>query len=233
MKRIVLLATLIFSACQSTTTIFPAQKAKFTTLNQTKAIANPGVSSELLISSEGIGQAKLGMSLGQLKEISAKDTSFKNIPTFLANFDAIAVTRKGIVQYYILYFSDEDTESDQATSQDDLVITALMTNNNNYQTEQGVKVGTPIKEAEDIYGNAILAYNTEGESTDGEYVTFGSQNPDNIRFKASYFKLISEGLGFSGIYPEYPGTTYTTDKYQEDAAIAGIEVSCNPDDCIN
>lgn len=233
MKRVILLATLIFSACQSKTAISPAQKAELATSNQTEAIANSTVKAELLISSEGIGKAKLGMSLGELKQISGKNTNFQTVADFLTDLDAIAVSQKGIVQYYILYFPAENPESGQTTAQDDLMITALMTNNNNYQTEQGVKVGTPIKEAEDIYGNAILAYNTEGETTDGEYVTFGSENPENIRFKASYFKLISDGLGFSGIYPEYPGTIYTTDKYQQDAAIAGIEVSCNPDDCLN
>ena len=106
-----------------------------------------------------------------------------------------------------------------------------MTNNDRYQTEYGVKVGTSIAEAEDIYGNAVLAYNTEGRSGE-EYITFGASNPNNIKFKASYFKLISDGLGYSGIYPEYPGVSYTTDKYRDDAAIAAIEVSCN-DDCLN
>jgi hypothetical protein len=37
-----------------------------------------------------------------------------------------------------------------------------------------------IKDAKAIYGGAILAYNTEGESQ--EYVTFGNQNLENIQF---------------------------------------------------
>ncbi|MEL6930313.1 MAG: hypothetical protein AAFO95_16985, partial [Cyanobacteria bacterium J06600_6] len=95
---------------------------------------------------------------------------------------------------------------------------------------EGIKVGTAIEEAEDIYGNAVLAYNVDGES--GEYITFNDYNSENVRFRASYFKLISDGLGFAGIYPEYPGVAYTTEKYQSEAAIAVIEVACAEDDCL-
>jgi len=230
MKRIILLAALVFSACQAQTVTPTSQTAELAVSNETEAIANSAVASKLLISSRGIGQAKLGMTLGQLKKISNQDTQFEVILSFTADVNAIAVVKEEVVQYYILSSVDDDSESNQAIDAEDKVITALMTNNDKYQTDLGVKVGTPIKEAEDVYGDAILAYNTERES--GEYVTFGSNNPENISFKASYFKLISDGLGFSGIYPEYPGVSYTTDKYRDDAAIAAIEVSCGSKDCI-
>ena len=184
----------------------------------------------LLISANGIGNAKLGMTLRQLKQMSPANTEFNYIAPFSAELNAIAVVEQGLVQYYILYKTDDDAKSAEFTPQDSDVITALMTSNYNYQTEEGIKVGTPIQEAEDIYGNAILAYNVDGES--GEYITFGDYSSDNIRFRASYFKLISDGLGFAGIYPEYPGVAYTTEKYNADAAIAAIEVSCPEDDCL-
>lgn len=233
MKRIILLATLVFSACQAKNVTIPSSTAKFATINQNSTIATGKVAPELLISADGIGNAKLGMTLGELKKISNPDTEFDILPSFMGDLDAIAVSENGVVQYYIVYIAKDDTESatDTTTISDNLVITNVMTDNHNYQTEQGVKVGTSIKEAEEIYGDAVLAYNTEGESR--EYITFGSKNPENISFRASYFKLISEGLGFSGIYPEYPGVSYTTNKYRQDAAIAGIEVSCNLDECSN
>ncbi len=231
MKRIILLATLIFSACQGKTFISQSQTAELATSTQSQTAALQTVAPEMLISTRGIGKAKLGMTLKSLKQVSSGDTDFELMPSFLEGVDAIAVSQKGLIQYYILYDIEDNSESDSMAAIEDRTITALMTSNDNYQTEHGVKVGTPIKEAEDIYGNAVLAYNTEGASR--EYITFGNKNPDNIKFIASYFKLISDGLGFSGIYPEYPGVSYVTDKYHDDAAIAVIEVACNSDDCIN
>ena len=232
MKRIILLATLIFSACQAKTVTPLSQNVELATSTESQPVATKAVSSERLISTMGIGRAKLGMTLKELRKIADENTQFQIIPSFIENVDAIAVSQEGVVQYYILYDIEGDVRSNSVISLEDRIITTLMTNNDNYQTEYGVKVGTSIAEAEDIYGNAVLAYNIGGRSGE-EYITFGTENPDNIKFKASYFKLISDGLGYSGIYPEYPGVSYTTDKYRADAAIAAIEVSCNSDECVN
>lgn len=232
MKKIIILVTLMVSACQATTVNSPSSTAQYATVDQESKGRKVQVEPEFLISNRGIGQAKLGMTMGELKEISPPDTKFELLPSFMADMDAIVVSNNGVIQYYIIYNPDrEQVTSTDGTIADDYVITALMTDNHNYQTQQGIKVGTLIKEAEAIYGDAVLAYNTEGESR--EYVTFGNNNPENISFRASYFKLISDGLGFSGIYPEYPGVSYTTDKYRDDAAIAAIEVSCGSDRCAN
>ena len=232
MKRIILLATLILPACQAQIVPPQSQTAGFATSAKTLATKARTVSPEKLISTTGIGRAQLGMTLKKLKKISSRNTEFQMIPSFIENVDAIAVSQKGIVQYYILYDINQVSRSNLSQTIEDLAITALVTNNDNYQTEHGVKAGTSIAEAENVYGDAVLAYNTEGKAGE-EYITFGARNSDNIKFKASYFKLISDGLGYSGIYPEYPGVSYTTDKYRDDAAIAAIEVSCDSDDCIN
>lgn len=224
MKRIIFLATLALFGCQLQATQVQRQNKQITP-NVHEVSAKQIVTSEFLISTHGIGKAKFGMTLGQLKEISGKDTEFNPIADFTSDLNAIAVRKNGLDQYYILYPAD----SDQFMPSDQDVIRQLITNNYNYQTEEGVKVGTQIRDAEAIYGDAILAYNVDGESV--EYISFGNYEPQNIRFKASYFKLISDGLGFAGIYPEYPGVAYTTDKYQSDAAIASIEVSCDQDTC--
>lgn len=189
------------------------------------------VAEERLISAEGIGKAKLGMTVAQLKQISDPDTKFEVVSPFMVDVNAIAVSQDGLVQYYILYPAGTTSHPDGSTPTDRDRISMLITDNYNYQTREGVKVGMPIEEAEEIYGNATLAYNIEGESR--EYITFGKKNPNNLRFRASYFKEISNGLGYAGIYPEYPGVTYTTDKYRKDAAIAAIEVFCLPESCQN
>ncbi|MDJ0567634.1 MAG: hypothetical protein QNJ53_01175 [Pleurocapsa sp. MO_192.B19] len=229
MKKVILLAVLILSACSPKTDNTQSQTINPAETSQSKLIAEKPVAQHLLISSNGIGKAKLGMTLGELKQISDSNTEFKLISPFMVDINAIAVSEDSIVQYYILYVAGTTSHPDQVTPTDDDPITALMTDNHNYQTKEGVKVGTSIKEAEEIYGDAILSYNIEGESR--EYITFSDKMPENLRFRASYFRLISDGLGFSGIYPEYPGVSYTTDKFRQDAAIAAIEVSCTPDNC--
>lgn len=229
MKKIILLAVLILSACQPKIVDTQSQTIKSVELSQSTVSTKKSVAAERLISSNGIGKAKLGMTLGQLKQISDKKTEFELISPFMVDVNAIAVSQGSIVQYYILYVAGTTSHPDRATPTDDDPITALMTDNHNYQTKEGVAVGTSIAEAEEIYGDAILSYNVEGESR--EYITFGDNMPKNLRFRASYFKLISDGLGFSGIYPEYPGVSYTTDKYRQDAVIAAIEVACALDNC--
>jgi len=230
MNKIIFLVILALFGCQPQKAQLDSQTTKVAA-DFSEVSAKQTVTSEFLISPNGIGKAKLGMTLGELKQVSAPNTEFNPVSPFTSDLNAVAVSQQGLVQYYILYTAESNDEPADFLPQDDDMITLLMTSNYNYQTEEGIKVGTPIQEAEDIYGNAILAYNVDGESV--EYITFDDYNSDSIRFRASYFKLISDGLGFAGIYPEYPGVAYTTDKYQSDAAIAAIEVSCTEDECSN
>jgi hypothetical protein len=228
MNKIIILALLLLTSCK---TVEPSSQnsTDSTTSNLQEVKAETPIPKKYLISANGIGNAKLGMTVGELKQISSPDTQFEALSSFMVKTNAIAVSQKGIVQYYILYGADTTPNSGKFTPTDNDPITHLMTDNHNYQTAKGVKPGMTIKEAEAIYGDAVLAYNIKGESK--EYVMFGDQDPENIQFKASYFKEISDGLGFSGIYPGYPNGTYTTNQYRDDAAIAAIEVSCNSDDC--
>lgn len=227
MNKVILLVVLILFGCQSQKSLLKPGTKIAANFNN---VSPKQIASKFLISPRGIGKAKLGMTLGQLKQISSPDTEFNPISPFSSELNALAVVEQGLVQYYILYNTNANAESTEFMPKDSDVITLLMTNNDNYQTEEGIKVGTPIQEAENIYGNAVLTYNVDGESI--EYITFGKYSSDRIRFRASYFKLISDGLGFAGIYPEYPGVAYTTDKYNSDAAIAAIEVSCSEEDCL-
>ena len=230
MKQAIVLTMLILPAC-TPERIEPKAQVIKTTISRQVNVASNNVRAEFLISEDGIGSAKLGMTLGELKQISDQDTKFELMSSFTIDSNAIAVSKGGIVQYYILYKTDATSAQEEFVPTDSDLIISLMTDNYNYQTVEGIKVGTPIQEAEEIYGDAILAYNQEGESR--EYITFGDRGISNIRFRASYYKLISDGLGFAGIYPEYPGVSYTTDKYQADAAIAAIEVTCTQESCFN
>ena len=227
MQKNLLLAVVLLSACSSPVTESLVQTNKVVSNSEQKA---KSVADEFLISAEGIGKAKLGMTVGELKQVLDGDTKFEVVSPFMVDVNAIAVSRDGLVQYYVLYPAGTTSHPDNTPTDNDR-ISLLMTDNYNYQTKEGVGVGTSIEEAEEIYGNAVLSYNIEGESR--EYITFGDNNLDNVNFRASYFESTSNGLGFSGIYAEYPGVVYTTDKYREDAAIAAVEVVCTPELCPN
>lgn len=231
MKQVVFLTILMLSACSPQKNEPQSKIIKTSVTSQQVTIAPDKTEAKFLISADGIGKAKLGMTLGELKKISDRDTKFELISPFTIDSSAIAVSQGGLLQYYILYQAGTTSHPDEFTPTNEDPITLLVTDNYNYHTPEGIKVGTSIQEAENIYGDAILAYNQEGESE--EYITFKNNDASNIRFRASSFKLISDGSGYSGIYAEYPGVPYTTDKYQEDAAIAVIEVSCTQENCPN
>lgn len=165
------------------------------------------------ISAEGIGPARVGMRLGELKKLLEGKAEFKVKSPFMVDFDAIAVSQSGIDQYYILYpagtpLSDAD------------VIEALVTDNPNYRTAQGIGPGTPIKQAEAVYGDATLSYNLLDESR--EYVTFAKQPSKAIFFRAQ----APSGQQFAGIYPSSKAELKNTKEFQKTAAIARVGVIC-------
>lgn len=181
--------------------------------SQKASTPNPPPSQDQLISAEGIGVAKVGMTLGQLKKMLAGKAEFTVKSPFMVDFDAIAVSQQGQEQFYILYpallrLADTD------------VIEALVTNNPNYRTAEGVGPGTPIKQAEAVYGQASLIYNTLNESR--EYVKFAKFNPKAIAFRAK----APEGQSFAGIYPADKGESKQTKQFQKTATIGLVEVYC-------
>jgi hypothetical protein len=63
------------------------------------------------------------MTVGELKKISAQDTQFEIISPSMVDAKAIAVSQKGIVQYYILYGADGTTDLNNATHTNNELIT--------------------------------------------------------------------------------------------------------------
>lgn len=178
---------------------------------------SPPVSKALTISAKGIGPVQLGMSLGQLKRILGLDAEFRVKSPFMVDFDAIAVSQSGKVQYYILYPTG-------TTLADSNSIEALLTDNPKYRTSEGVGPGTPVKQAEAVYGDAALFYNTSNESR--EYVKFANQSAENIRFRP-----VSVGDRFAGIYPSLSKEYNETREFHKTAFIRAVEVVCVPQIC--
>lgn len=153
------------------------------------------------------------MTLGQLKKVLAGKAEFKVKSPFIVDFDAIAVSQGGTDQYYILYPAG-------APLPDSAVIEALVTDNPNYRTAQGVGPGTPLTQAEAVYGDASLAYNSLNESR--EYVKFAKFPSKAIAFRAK----APQGQQFAGVYPASKTESKQTQEYQKSASISLVEVLC-------
>lgn len=222
--KFLLCSILILSACQAKS-VEEKSGNKQSDIDNNSVIVTPSPNTETLdpkyiISSSGIGEAKLGMTLGELKQIVDKDTKFELKSSFMVDINAIAVSKMDEIQYYILF-------SDNNNPQDSDSINYLMTQNSNYYTEEGVKVGTKIKHAETIYGDANLSYNINYESR--EYINFLDVTSDsNLSFRPNSAKFKS---GFAGIYPQELKEYNQTKEYQDDAKISTIEVTCRLLNC--
>jgi hypothetical protein len=165
----------------------------------------------------GIGAAKIGMSLKELKEQAGAGFEFPVKTSFIEGFDAIAVTKAGAVQYYIPYpTGTQFTDADR--------IQHLMTDNPNYRTQQGVGPGTSISQAASVYGGATLSLSKENESR--EFISF-NQHPNGLAFRP---KPVGTQT-FAGEYPESNEEYLKTQRYNDRAAIGQITVSCPDDKC--
>lgn len=167
-------------------------------------------SASVPITDRTIGAAKVGMTFGQLKKALGSTAQFKVESPFMVDFDAIAISQSGKVQYRIIYaagtkFKDAD------------VIQLLRTDNTNYKTVQGVGPGMTLKQAEAIYGKATLSYNVDNEMR--ENVVFAKQPTRKIMFVPK-----AEGKQFAGVYGAGKGGFFQTNKYQPNAVIESVMV---------
>ncbi len=174
---------------------------------------SPPASSAYRISTEGIGTAKVGMTVGELKKSLAGKAQFQVKSPFIVDFDAIAVVQGGKEQYYILYPAGTPlVDSD--------VIEAIVTDNPNYRTAQGVGPGTAIAQAESVYGQATLSHNTANESR--EYVKFANPPSEDIAFRTK----APAGNPLVGNYPSSNNELKETKKFEKNGAIGLVEVYC-------
>jgi hypothetical protein len=163
-----------------------------------------------IISAKGIGSARLGTQYGQLKTLLGQKARFTIRKNFQVDFDAIAVSQSGQIQYYILYPSGE-------TFRDSDTLKILVTDNPNYRTEKGVSPGMSLAQGEQIYGEATLYRNTANESR--EYIKFAHLPVTNI-----YFRPGTKTGESAGIYPHDLQEYQETTRYREGTIIRSIEV---------
>ena len=179
-------------------------------LPEVAKVAQKTPAASLTISDRGIGSAKLGMTFGELKKALGSTAQFKE-SSYLAAFDAVAVSQSGKVQYWIIYPFRSPKRKDADVIED------LVTENPNYKTVEGVGPSMTLKQAEAIYGKATLSYNVENESREG--VGFANQPTKKL-----WFAPKAEGKQFAGVYEASQGSFHETNKYQPNAAIKSVMV---------
>ncbi|MBW4465847.1 MAG: hypothetical protein KME07_10475 [Pegethrix bostrychoides GSE-TBD4-15B] len=184
---------------------------------QVSATPSPSPSPETsLISAQGIGAARLGMTYGDLKRTLGADAELAVKSPFIADFDAVAIRQAGEVQYYILYLSGQ-------TLSDSDPIQGILTDNPKFRTAENIGTKTPISEAEQVYGQATLSYNTQNESR--EYARFAKQPP------ALSFGTGNGNASPAGIYATPQASYNETQQFREDAVIQSVLVVCLTEDC--
>jgi hypothetical protein len=180
------------------------------TLGEVANAAQKTPSASLTISDRAIGEANVGMTFGQLKKAVGSTAQFKVESPFRVDFDAVAVSQSGKVQYRIIYGAGTKLK-------DADVIKLLITDNPNYKTLQGIGPGMTLKQAEAIYGKATLSYNVDNEMREG--VVFATQPTRKIMFVPK-----ADGKQFAGVYDAGKGGFYQTNKYQPNAVIKSVMV---------
>ncbi|NEQ27000.1 MAG: hypothetical protein F6K28_49890, partial [Microcoleus sp. SIO2G3] len=225
--RLVAIA-LLLAGCNAPTPTAP--EAQATPQASTAATSSPTVSSSsspaasatlaeqsTVISETGIGAARLGMTIAQLKQELGTSAEFVVQSPFMDGFDAIAVRQNGQVQYYILYLTGQQPS-------DSLPIQGLMTTNPRYKTAEGVGAQTAIAQAEAAYGKATLSYNLANEGY--EYVRFERSPASNVSFGTG-----NGNAETAGVYPNASGEFHETQQYRPDATIQSILVVCLTQGC--
>ena len=172
---------------------------------------SPPASLAFAISAEGIGDARLGMTLGELKKQLGSTAEFTVMSDFMVDFQAIAITQDNEVQYYLLY-----PAGTTATDKDSIDL--VLTDNPKYRTAEGVGSGTLLKQAEALYGEATLFFNYASEGR--EYAKFANQPARGLFFRT---KTV-DGSQFAGVYPQPEGEYNETADFQENAAIGSVMV---------
>ncbi len=166
--------------------------------------------SDWVITPDGLGPVRVGMTLGDLKAELGPDYQFTAIDAFMVDFGAVEVSIGDEALFYLLYFTAEPlTDSDP--------ITWIQVESDRFQTPEGIGPGSTIEAAAAVYGMATLNYNTDNEMR--EYVFFEDQ-PEGFSFRTD-----GEPGAFAGLYEQGEGDSYyETQRYRPDATIASLMI---------
>ncbi len=222
MRKWMLLGVLAIAACGSVGP--PADGANSTTDDSPGPVAGavepPEVEGEesaeapeYSITSDSIGPAKLGMTLGELRQALGNRLTLGEPGPFRVDFDAIPVLDGDQVLFSIMYGSGSPMQDEDA-------IEYLATDNPRVVTPEGIGAGSTIAAAEVFYGPATLGYNVEAESREG--LQFENFPWENYWIQPEVLAGVAR---FAGVYGESDTSSYRqTTEYREDAVIGSIVI---------
>jgi hypothetical protein len=164
--------------------------------------------SGVLIRHDGMGVAKAGMKIGELRAALPAGTTLGAAEAFMVDVQGLPVVRGADTLFYVLAVTGEPVG-------DDAPITLLATRNPAFRTAEGIGPGTTLAEAAARYGAPTLSYSTADESR--EYAAFARYPHQNVRFR------VGAGDGTAGVYSteeEYNETT----KFDGSARISQVMI---------
>ncbi|OKH10803.1 DUF1176 domain-containing protein [[Limnothrix rosea] IAM M-220] len=170
-------------------------------------------SEDFLITADGVGTAKLGMTLAEFRATMLPDMTLEPTVLGVDMPEGLRLSWYGEVQYDLGFDSFPITESSK--------INVIAVRNPSFKTAQGIGAGTPLTMAIAKYGTATLSYSTENEMR--EAITFANgffaDAPDRMVWIRSNQWTVTD---FAGIYPESDSSYKETQQYHDHAAIGAI-----------
>ncbi len=152
-----------------------------------------------LIRPDGIGEARAGMKIGELRAALPAGTTLGAAEPYMVDILGLPVVRGADTLYYVLAVAGEPVG-------DDAPVTLLATQSPAFRTAEGIGPGTTLDVAAARYGAPTLSYSTADESR--EYAAFAGYPHRNVRFR------VSGREGMAGVYS-------TEEEYNETAKFDG------------
>ncbi|MEO0376462.1 MAG: hypothetical protein AAF329_17930, partial [Cyanobacteria bacterium P01_A01_bin.17] len=185
-------------------------------------------SSDQLITATSVGSAKLGMTLGELRQLLPLEAKIEATQLGVDMPPGMRVSFGSEIQYDIA-FDSEDVERQPITDQSK--IEWIIARNPLYRTAEGVGPGTPLKEAVAQYSTATLGYNYESESRESIQFAkgpFSKAAGTRVWIRSNQWTLTD----FAGLYPDKEQRTsyQQTQNYRDHAAIGSIAIYKSPSD---
>lgn len=180
-------------------------------------------SSKHLITATRVGDAQLGMTLGELRQRLPAEAQIEPVQLGVDMPPGMRVSFGPAVQYDLAFDRDQEQSiTDQSQ------IEWIIARHPQYQTAEGVGPGTLVKDAATEYGPATLGYSHENESR--EFIKFDqepfSTGPETRVWIRSNQWTVTD---FAGLYPNQQSQSYfETQRYRDHAAIASIAIYKSP-----
>ncbi|WP_414521329.1 hypothetical protein [Umezakia ovalisporum] len=174
-----------------------------------------------VITNKNVGVAKLGMTLGELKQVLGEDTKFEPISLGVDVGEGIQVSQDGNVQYFLGFADQNNLETgNKQPITNNSQITMITVENADYRTKDGVGPGTPLKAAVAAYGEAKLFYNLNNEAR--EYIKFerGLGADPQVLIRSNQWTITQ----YAGVYLDTKAEFNQTQKYHEHAGIGSITI---------